>query len=172
MEYLQRVDGHDARTRPAWQPGWQTAEDLHTEWHEQHGWASTPPAEVVAQWAAVQSAQDEYAAAAEDSALQCTVGGEVPAALFVPAHPQIEETDGHIAVELCRLSTGQPVVVAFTTLEGLIETLGRHQPWLKLPGKLVASFSSGILLVDPASDVLQKIWTKERLDALQEVLDD
>lgn len=172
MEYLRRVDGAASGARPAWQPGWQTAEDLRTEWYEQHGWVASPPDEVCAQWAEVQQAQDEYYGAGADAAPQCTVGGEVPAALFVPAHPQFGELEGHIAVELYRLSTGQPVVVAFTTLDGLVEALGRHQPWLQLPGESVVSFSTGILLIDPARDVLQQVWTIERLDSLREALDD
>lgn len=172
MKNRQCADGASASTQPIWQPGWETAEDLQTEWHERHGWASIPPDEVVAQWALVQQAQDEYYGVGVDSGPQCTVGAEVPETLIVPAHPQFGELEGHIAVEMCRLSTGQPVVVAFTTVAGLVEALGQHQPWLQLPGESVANVSTGILLIDPSRGVLQQVWTKERLESLREALDD
>jgi hypothetical protein len=168
----------------AWQPGWQTADDLRDEWHETHGWIAEPSTQTVDEWEAVRRAEDEYrrgkaqaagddqAHTAGDTAGECTVSCDVDRALFVPARPQFGERQGDIAIELFRLATGQPVLLAFRSAEALVERLGLYQPWLCLPGETVVSMSGGILLVDPSPDVVQPMWTEERLNALKDAIND
>jgi hypothetical protein len=168
----------------AWQPGWQTADDLRDEWYEVHGWITEPPPQTVEEWEAVQRAEDEYrrgkaqatgddqAHMAGDIAAECTVSCEIDPALFVPARPQFDDSQGDIAVELFQLATGQPVVMAFSSAEILVDRLGPYQPWLCLPGETIVSMSGGILLVDPSRDVVQPMWTEERLNALKDAVND
>lgn len=168
------------REHAAWQPGWQTADDLREEWYEAHGWVASPPKSTLDEWAAVRRGEEEYYRANPNAGGhterlvadvgRCVVGGDVDPILVVPAHPQVGEGTGDVAVELLRLVTGEPVVVAFTSVEGLVETLGRYQPWLRLPGETVVSMSGGILLIDPDRDVVQPIWTEERFKLLKDAL--
>lgn len=54
--------------------------------------------------------------------------------VYVPAHPA--PADGQVApgVEIRRLrGTGEPVGLAFTSVDSLVETLGDCQPWISMP---------------------------------------
>lgn len=158
-----------------WQPGWQTAEDLREEWYAAHGWIAEPPQQLVDEWDALQRAEENYYRGPVNdptNAEQCTIGSDVDPVLLVPAHPQFGERRGDIAVELFQLATGQPVVIAFRSVETLVDRLGPYQPWLRLPGETVVSLSGGILLIDPDHEVVRPIWTEGRFNALKGALND
>lgn len=155
----------DTSDHPAWQPGWQTAEEAAAEWHQQHGWAAEPPPDIKAEWAEIRRAEIDYRRSLKPA---CTLGSTVPATLYLPAHPKMIEPAGNIEIELYTLSDGRCAIYAFTSTRKLVEALGRHQPWVQLNGPTVAAMSGGILIVDPPPARTTKNWTEERLRSLVE----
>jgi hypothetical protein len=163
-------DAQVARKPRAWQPGWQTADQLEDEWYEAHGWTTEPPADVIAQWSAVRQAEADYrqcpsASESDDVEIGTLTGVE----WWVPAHP-LTGPAGGIAVELCQPADGLPIFVAFSSVGALVAALGEYQPWLKLAKETVEALSGGILLTDPGPGVLPTMWTKERVDLLKETI--
>ncbi len=54
--------------------------------------------------------------------------------VYVPARPAQAGAQRAPAVEIRRLrDTGEPVGLAFTSLDALVETLGDCQPWISMP---------------------------------------
>ncbi|GAB1815885.1 SAV_915 family protein [Mycobacterium sp. MUNTM1] len=154
----------------AWQPGWQTAEQLEDDWREVHGWVATPPADVISRWNAVRQAEADYQRAQSTSGLHdVEIGTMAASEWWVPAHPLPGSASG-FAIELCRPTDGDPLFVAFTSVRTLVAALGEYQPWLKLAQSTIEALSHGIFLVDPSPGVLPTIWTKDRVDLLKETL--
>lgn len=55
------------------------------------------------------------------------------ALLFVPAHPRERDGQPQVGIELRLLRSGGMVCLAFTSVEKLVASLGRWQPWIGLP---------------------------------------
>ncbi|WP_299575183.1 SseB family protein [uncultured Williamsia sp.] len=152
-----------------WQPGDLTAAQLQDEWVEEHGWAVEPPESSVARWREVAAAEAAHAAAASsvEEAETTTVGTQLPEVVVVPAHPRPDGSRG-FDIELTE-SNGRPLIPAFSSVDGLVETLGEHQPWLGLtPAQIGAVYSGISIVLDPVPRVVQKLWSADRLAALQE----
>lgn len=58
----------------------------------------------------------------------------LPPALYLPTSPVAPTTDGGTGanIELRHTPDGRVALVAFTSLEKLVECCGEHQPWLVL----------------------------------------
>lgn len=64
------------------------------------------------------------------------VNGEPAELVYVPCE-RVLRGDTEVTVELRRLEDGRTVVVAFTSLESLVENCGDLQPWASLPSDKV-----------------------------------
>ncbi|MFI6997345.1 SAV_915 family protein [Nocardia sp. NPDC050175] len=97
------------------------------------------------------------------------IGVSLPPVVVVPARPR---PDGYGAYfELSAQVTGQPVVIVFSTVERLIERLGRYQPWIMTPAAELSNLlgtTAFAVVLDPSEKVCRVQWTAERLRALKE----
>lgn len=92
------------------------------------------------------------------------IGVELPAMVMVPAHPR--PGDGGVAIELSAEVTGEPVAIAFSTVELLIERLGRYQPWIMVPSATLVRWlgtSAISIVLNPLAKTCRTQWTSERL---------
>ncbi|MEG8182571.1 hypothetical protein GZH49_29315 [Nocardia terpenica] len=97
------------------------------------------------------------------------IGVSTPPVVVVPAHPR---PDGQgVCIELSSQVTGEPVAIVFSTVERLVERLGRYQPWVMTPSTELPALlgTTGIAVVlDPSERVCSPQWNAERLHALEE----
>ncbi|GAA1456562.1 hypothetical protein [Williamsia maris] len=155
----------------SWQPGDLTAAQMQDEWVEENGWAAQPPAAIIALWRQIADAEVAYG---REQTVQVadttpTVGAELPDLVVVPAHPRLDGTQG-FDIELA-VSGGNPMVVAFSTVDALAAMLGEFQPWVGLTPRDIASVHAGLpILLDPTPGVLDAEWTADRLTALKEAI--
>ncbi|MEV6098680.1 SAV_915 family protein [Nocardia sp. NPDC051981] len=95
------------------------------------------------------------------------IGVGLPAVVVVPVHPRLD--DGGISIELSAEVSGDPVAIIFSTVERLIERLGRHQPWVMIPAvalpELLGTPAISIVL-DPLPKTCRIWWTSDRLKQL------
>ncbi|MEC3915476.1 SAV_915 family protein [Nocardia sp. CDC160] len=103
-------------------------------------------------------------AAAEPSTI---IGAKLPEVIVVPAHPRPDD-DG-FSIELSAEVTGAPVAIVFSTVERLIERLGRYQPWVMVPSavlpQLLCTAAISIVL-DPLEKTCRTWWSSARLAAM------
>jgi hypothetical protein len=99
--------------------------------------------------------------------------------LYIPAHPRYHDDPGQapgVGFEfLTRPQTGEPVPVAFTTLDALVAALGESQPWIAMPAQpfaeLVRRGGLGRVAVDPVvAPGTEPYWTPENLRAYTEAV--
>ncbi|MFI5777333.1 SAV_915 family protein [Nocardia sp. NPDC051570] len=97
------------------------------------------------------------------------IGVVLPPVVVIPARPRAD--GGGICIELSSRVMGEPVAIVFSTVERLIERLGRYQPWVMTPTAelptLLGTTAIAIVL-DPAEKVCSPQWTDQRLHALEE----
>ncbi|RDI64343.1 SAV_915 family protein [Nocardia pseudobrasiliensis] len=97
------------------------------------------------------------------------IGITLPPVVVIPARPR---ADGRgICVELSSHVKGAPVAIVFSTVERLVERLGRYQPWIMAQSSELPALlgTAGIAIVlDPSQRVCAPQWTAERLHALEE----
>lgn len=99
--------------------------------------------------------------------------------LYVPAHPRYPADPAQvpgIGFEfLTRPETGDPVPVAFTTLDALVAALGESQPWIAMPAEPFAELMRrngfGRITVDPVvAPGTEPYWTPENIRAYTEAV--
>jgi hypothetical protein len=99
--------------------------------------------------------------------------------LYVPAHPRYhadpEQAPGVGFEFLARPQTGEPVPVAFTTLDALVAALGESQPWIAMPAEAFVELMrrNGLarVAVDPAvAPGTEPYWTPENIRAYTEAV--
>ena len=90
--------------------------------------------------------------------------------VFVPARPASSDLTGPMtpAVELRRRrDTGEPVGLAFTSIDSLVTVLGPWQPWISVPMFSYVAFlrTQGVtrVEVDPVYHDDVRDWSAERL---------
>lgn len=90
----------------------------------------------------------------------------MPPVVVVPAHPGANGVE----LELTPLDDGTAAVVAFSTVAGLVATLGRDQPWAMVPAStvLTAGRRAATVVLDPTPGVCAPLWSRPRVDALAE----
>ncbi|GAA1456534.1 hypothetical protein GCM10009619_05830 [Williamsia maris] len=163
--------------RSVWEPGQMTSAQMQDEWFEVHGWAATPPTDVVAQWRATaaaetaHSANDGVVAPPAPADVSTEIGVGLPDALVVPAHPHVDGSAG-FGVELIEID-GTQVVVGYTSVDKLVAQLGSSQPWVAMTASdIAATHATRPIVVDPAPGIVHVNWSDERLAALRKVLTD
>jgi flavin reductase (DIM6/NTAB) family NADH-FMN oxidoreductase RutF len=99
----------------------------------------------------------------------------LPEVVVVPAYPAVAGERRDVRFELRRAESGDAVGIAFTTLEKLIERLGRFQPWIVMKAdhfcQLLAAASVTTIVLDPHVVGSAPQWSSEAVDALMEVND-
>ncbi len=97
--------------------------------------------------------------------------------VFVPARPASSEPAGPMtpAVELRRRrDTGEPVGLAFTSVDTLVAVLGSWQPWISVPMFSYVAFlrAQGVsrVEIDPVYHDDVRDWSAERLVRAAEAL--
>ncbi|WP_197687538.1 SAV_915 family protein [Mycobacterium sp. MS1601] len=129
MEFHHPVNGSEGRppTAPSWQPGYQTADDMRDEWHEVHGWATSPPPEVLAEWAAVRQAEKDHVGR-NASPRDVDEGNDFPPVVYLPCAEKVD--DPHAArVDMRRVQDGRTALLAYSNLDQLRHCCGEHQAW-------------------------------------------
>jgi hypothetical protein len=99
---------------------------------------------------------------------------EVPERLVIPVFPF--DGDGFVRLQLQLIRCGDSLLApGFTRAQLLVERLGEFQPWLSVPGaslvQLVNASAIAGVVIDPASNMVEAVWTREALVALREVND-
>lgn len=98
---------------------------------------------------------------------------EEPKYVVVPAYPAVSGEQRDIRFELRAMPDGSPAGVAFTTVERLVEQLGRFQPWLILETSgyraLLARTEVRHIALDPTVDPDTVHWSAEAVRELMEV---
>lgn len=99
----------------------------------------------------------------------------LPEVVVVPAYPVVAGKRRDVRFELRRAESGDAVGIAFTTLEKLIEQLGRFQPWIVMKSdrfcQLLAAVPVTTIVLDPHVVGSAPQWSSEVVDALMEVND-
>lgn len=172
-------------SKEVWRPGWQTAAEMEDEWYEANGYGASPPAHVVAVWADVREAEAAYRAQSDDDAnapddahpydapdVETTIGHTLPEVVIVPAHPALDGSG--VEIELATLKgEGSLAVVAYSSLQGLVDQRGDAQPWVAYRGPAMLEIAGGLpVVLDPIPGVVNVVWTPERLKALEETVDE
>jgi SseB protein N-terminal domain len=92
------------------------------------------------------------------------------AVVFVPAHASVSEGAKKPAFEVRRCADGTQELPVFSSLERLVQALGRYQPWVALPLQELQRAASGAgvdrLALDPAGSPGMWRWSREDLDEL------
>ena len=89
--------------------------------------------------------------------------------VLVPAHPVVSGEAVDVGFETRLLSSGQPALMAFTTLDKLVQALGDQQPWIAVPAARIvgAARTAGFpLVLDPIVDPGAPRWTNEGIQQL------
>jgi hypothetical protein len=101
--------------------------------------------------------------------------GGLPEVVVAPAHPAVAGERRDVRFELRRAESGDVVGIAFTTVEKLIEQLGRFQPWIVMKSdrfrQVLAAVSVTTIVFDPHVAGSAPQWSSEAVDALMEVND-
>lgn len=79
--------------------------------------------------------------------------GEQPTLAYVPSE-RVLEGDTDVTVRMLRLEDGRTVILAFTSLDGLVGGMGTLQPWVALTADRVAEMQS-------ASGADEVLWDPE-----------
>jgi hypothetical protein len=83
-------------------------------------------------------------------------GASLPGQVFVPAYPNTEGGRQDIAFEMRSSTTGDVVAIVFSSLDKLVASLGRYQPWVAVSlnkfRTLVGTLGVREVLVDPQID--------------------
>ncbi len=96
------------------------------------------------------------------------IGVGLPPVGVVPARPRLDGKS--VEIELSAEVDGWPVAIVFSTVERLIERLGRYQPWMMVPSADVPNFLGTAvfaIVLDPSEAVCRPQWTAERLQVLE-----
>jgi hypothetical protein len=92
------------------------------------------------------------------------------AVVFVPAHASVSEGAKKPAFEVRQCADGTQELPVFSSLERLVQALGRYQPWVALPLQELQRAASGAgvdrLALDPAGSPGMWRWSREDLDEL------
>lgn len=134
-----------------WRPGHQTAEELREEWYRTHGWVSTPSRETIAEWAAVQRAEDAYVArqSASDRVdagsndsdasapeapepLPETIHVEFLSQVFLPCAEALTELTP-AGVDMRYTRDGRTALLVYSSLAALRQCCGDDQAWMSMP---------------------------------------
>lgn len=93
-------------------------------------------------------------------------------AVFVPAHPGVDEGETTIRFELRQASENEMVTPAFTSVEKLVEQLGEAQPWVSVTVERLRALTQvmGVekIYLDPEVDPGTGRWTDEDLEDFRE----
>jgi hypothetical protein len=99
----------------------------------------------------------------------------LPKIVVVPAYPAVMGERRDVRFELRRAESGDAVGIAFTTVEKLIEQLGRFQPWIVMRSdrfcQLLAAVPVTTIVLNPHVTRSAPQWSLEAVDALMEVND-
>jgi hypothetical protein len=92
------------------------------------------------------------------------------AIVYVPAHAEVSEGAKKPAFEVRRRADGTQELPVFSSLERLVQALGRYQPWVALPLRELqrAAAAAGVdrLALDPAHPAGTWRWSRDDLDEL------
>lgn len=87
--------------------------------------------------------------------------------VYVPACPSQAEGGGNVAFETRKQPDGTLLLPAYSSLTGLVEALGRYQPWVCVQLTQLAEALDGEsetrLLVDPPVEPGGRRWTQADL---------
>lgn len=90
-----------------------------------------------------------------------------PGLVFTPARPRAESGRRDVVYEMRRQPDGALVLPVFSSLAGLVEGLGRYQPWACVPlDQVTAAVGGGRVaqvLVDPQIDPQAWRWAEASL---------
>lgn len=93
-------------------------------------------------------------------------------AVFVPAHPGVDEGETTIRFELRQASEDEKVAPAFTSVEKLVEQLGEAQPWVSVTVERLRALTQAMgvekIYLDPEVDPGTGRWTDEDLEDFRE----
>ncbi len=99
----------------------------------------------------------------------------LPEIVVVPAYPAVAGERRDVRFELRRAESGDVVGIAFTTMEKLVEQLGRFQPWIVMRSdrlcQLLAAVPVTTIVLDPHVTGSAPQWSSGAVDALMEVND-
>jgi hypothetical protein len=99
----------------------------------------------------------------------------LPEVVVVPAYPAVAGERRDVRFELRRAESGDAAGIAFTTLEKLIDQLGRFQPWIVMRSdrfcQLLAAVPVSSIVLDPQVAGSAPQWSSEAVDALTQVND-
>ena len=106
-----------------------------------------------------------------DGAAGGAADGGLPEIVVVPARPDIRPGhDSDVIFEVRQLSDGGRALPAFTTVERLVSTLGREQPWVALPLRNIQAIMGGAgvdkVVLDPEADPGTWRWQVSDLEEL------
>ena len=107
-----------------------------------------------------------------DGAAGGAAGSGLPEIVVVPARPDIRPGhDSDVIFEVRQLSDGGRALPAFTTVERLVSTLGREQPWVALPLRNIQAImgSAGVdrVVLDPEAEPGTWRWQASDIEALE-----
>jgi len=92
--------------------------------------------------------------------------------VFAPARPDVRP--GHaadVAFEVRQMSDGTRGLPVFTTVQGLVATLGREQPWVALPLRNIRVIMGGAgvdrIVIDPGEEPGAWRWQASDLEDLE-----
>lgn len=96
--------------------------------------------------------------------------GSAKTVVYVPAHAEVYEGAKKPAFEVRRRTDGTQELPVFSSLERLVQVLGRYQPWVALPLQELqrAASAAGVdrLTLDPGHPPGTWRWSREELDEL------
>ncbi|HJT02357.1 MAG TPA: SAV_915 family protein [Pseudonocardiaceae bacterium] len=82
--------------------------------------------------------------------------------VYVPAHPRVAGDIRDIGVELRATRDGDLVGLAFSSLDGLVASLGDYQPWVAMERDRFTAFvgaaGAPFVCVDPTLEMVQR-WS-------------
>lgn len=92
--------------------------------------------------------------------------------VYVPAHPGYDNGEPTVRFELRHITDGPPVLIAFSSIDMLVEQLGNYQPWLSMSmdqlretGQLVGIEN---IALNPCVQSGSGLWTEDDLSIFQE----
>jgi SseB protein N-terminal domain len=92
------------------------------------------------------------------------------AIVYVPAHAEVYEGAKKPAFEVRPRADGTQELPVFSSLERLVQALGRYQPWVALPLPELQRAASAVgvdrLTLDPADPPGTWRWSREKLGEL------
>jgi hypothetical protein len=88
--------------------------------------------------------------------------------VFVAAHPRVKDGRKDVVFEARMLETGKAAGIAFSSIERLVEALGRAQPWVAMPlgrfRELMGAAGIADVALDPKVPRDAMRWQKEDVD--------